>query len=64
MCPRSLIMDQAVYIGHSRAIITDRGNTPGTLGKHPFLNTFINQLEPLFMPHQVFENRIFRICLQ
>jgi hypothetical protein len=50
----------------SRAIITDRGQKTWTLEKHPYLNTFINQLEPLFMhmSHQVFENRIFRICLQ
>jgi hypothetical protein len=56
MCPMSLIMAQSVCIGPrqcrglihaSRAIITDRGQKTGTLGKHPYLNIFINQLEPL-----------------
>ena len=59
MCPRSvkngtrsLYWPEATPRGNTltwRAIITDREHKTGPLIKHPFLNTFINQLKPLFM---------------
>jgi hypothetical protein len=46
--PIRLLMATRMF-NFKQAIITNRGHITGPLSKHPFLNTFISQLKPLFI---------------